>query len=99
VYVVDLGDPLMAAQVRIFRRAGNTFTQTHRGQWLLFRYAKERVTKKFVAQAARFVRDEDGISAIEYGLLAALIALAIVGTVGTLGTTLSTIFTNVAGSI
>lgn len=55
--------------------------------------------KKFVAQAARFVRDEDGISAIEYALLASLIALAIVGTVGTLGTTLSTIFTNVAGSI
>ena len=55
--------------------------------------------KKFVAQAARFVRDEDGISAIEYGLLAALIALAIVGTVGTLGTTLSGIFTKVAGSI
>jgi len=55
--------------------------------------------KNFIAQAARFVRDEDGISAIEYALLASLIALAIVGTVGTLGTTLSTIFTNVAGSI
>ncbi|CAE6712948.1 Flp family type IVb pilin [Paraburkholderia domus] len=55
--------------------------------------------EKFIAQATRFVRDEDGISAIEYGLLAALIALAIVGAVGTLGTNLSTIFTNVAGSV
>ncbi|HXZ08829.1 MAG TPA: Flp family type IVb pilin [Paraburkholderia sp.] len=55
--------------------------------------------KNFIAMAARFVRDEDGISAIEYGLLAALIALAIVGAVTTLGGNLSTIFTNVAGSI
>jgi len=55
--------------------------------------------KNFIAQAARFVRDEDGISAIEYGLLAALIALAIVGAVGTLGSNLKTIFNNVASSI
>jgi len=46
-----------------------------------------------------FVRNEDGISAIEYGLLAALIALAIIGAVSTLGGNISTIFTSVAGSI
>ena len=34
--------------------------------------------KNFIAHAARFVRDEDGVSAIEYGLLAALIALVII---------------------
>ncbi|MBM1818215.1 Flp family type IVb pilin [Pseudosulfitobacter pseudonitzschiae] len=35
----------------------------------------------------KFARDEDGATAIEYGLFAALIAAVIVGTVATLGTT------------
>jgi pilus assembly protein Flp/PilA len=55
--------------------------------------------KNFIAQAARFVRDEDGVSAIEYGLLAALIALVIIGTVTTLGTNLTAVFSDIAGSV
>ncbi|AJZ63359.1 Flp family type IVb pilin [Paraburkholderia fungorum] len=55
--------------------------------------------KNFIAQAARFVRDEDGVSAIEYGLLAALIALVIIGTVTTLGTNLKAVFSDIAGSV
>ena len=39
-----------------------------------------------------FVRDESGATAIEYGLIAALIAVVIIGAVTTLGTTLSTKF-------
>ncbi|MCP3021615.1 Flp family type IVb pilin [Cupriavidus basilensis] len=35
---------------------------------------------------ARFLRDEQGATAIEYGLIAGLISLAIVGTATTLGT-------------
>jgi len=41
----------------------------------------------------QFLRDESGVSAIEYGLLAALVALAIVGGAGALGKDLSDIFT------
>ncbi|WP_233833953.1 Flp family type IVb pilin [Paraburkholderia sp. ZP32-5] len=52
-----------------------------------------------IANAARFVRDEDGVTAIEYGLIAALIALAIIGAVTTLGTNLSTLFSSIATSI
>jgi pilus assembly protein Flp/PilA len=37
----------------------------------------------------RFVKDERGVTAIEYGLIATLIAVAIIGTVTTVGTTLS----------
>ncbi|NML32527.1 Flp family type IVb pilin [Paraburkholderia antibiotica] len=55
--------------------------------------------KDFIASAARFVRDEDGVTAIEYGLLAGLIALLIIGGVSTLGTNLGTIFTNLAASV
>jgi len=47
----------------------------------------------------RFVRDESGATAIEYGLIAALIAVVIIGAVTTVGTNLSTTFTSIAGNI
>ena len=43
--------------------------------------------------------DEKGATAVEYGLMVALIAVAIVGTVTILGTTLSGLFTTVTGSL
>ncbi|MBB5398665.1 Flp family type IVb pilin [Paraburkholderia sp. BR13439] len=55
--------------------------------------------KNLIARAVRFAHDEDGVTAIEYGLLAGLIALLIIGGVTTLGTNLSAIFNNLADSI
>jgi pilus assembly protein Flp/PilA len=46
--------------------------------------------------AKRFVNDERGVTAIEYGLIAALIAVAIIGAARTLGTTISATFTNLS---
>ena len=40
-----------------------------------------------------------GVSAIEYGLLAALIALVIIAGITTLGTKLNSVFTNVSTSV
>ncbi len=48
---------------------------------------------------ARFVKDESGATAIEYGLIAAGIALAIIAVVNTLGTTLNTKFTAINTSL
>lgn len=48
---------------------------------------------KFVT---RFVKDESGATAIEYGLIAAGIAVAIIGVLTTLGTNLAGTFTSVA---
>jgi len=48
---------------------------------------------------ARFVKDESGATAIEYGLIAALIALAIVAGATTLGENLSAQFTNISGKL
>jgi len=45
---------------------------------------------------ARFVRDESGATAIEYGLIAALIAVVIISAVTAVGTALSTTFTTVS---
>jgi pilus assembly protein Flp/PilA len=47
----------------------------------------------------RFVRDESGATAIEYGLIAALIAVVIIGAVTAVGTKLSTTFTTVSSSL
>jgi pilus assembly protein Flp/PilA len=44
---------------------------------------------------ARFVNDESGATAIEYGLIAALIAVGIILAATTLGGSLSTLFTNI----
>lgn len=43
--------------------------------------------------AKQFIQDENGATAVEYGLMAALIAGVIVTIVGTLGTTLNGVFT------
>lgn len=46
--------------------------------------------------ATRFLRDESGVTSIEYSLIASLIALVIISAVKLIGTSLTTIFTNVA---
>ena len=46
---------------------------------------------------ARFVKDESGATAIEYGLIAAGIAVAILTAVQALGTSLSGLFTSISG--
>ncbi|WKZ88248.1 Flp family type IVb pilin [Ralstonia pickettii] len=43
----------------------------------------------------KFLRDEQGATAIEYGLIAGLIAVAIVTTVGTLGGNINAAFRQV----
>ena len=43
----------------------------------------------------KFLKDEEGIVAIEYGLIAAGIAIAIAGTVLLIGTELKTVFNDI----
>ncbi|MGA1343672.1 MAG: Flp family type IVb pilin, partial [Hyphomonas sp.] len=45
---------------------------------------------------ARLLKDESGATAIEYGLIAALIAVAIIGGVTALGTSANDTFTTVS---
>jgi pilus assembly protein Flp/PilA len=47
----------------------------------------------------RFLRDESGATAIEYGLIAALIAVVIIGAVQLVGTNLSTTFSTIAAKV
>lgn len=48
---------------------------------------------------ARFVKDESGATAIEYGLIAALVAVACITIWGTLGTNLVAKFTTVSNAL
>jgi pilus assembly protein Flp/PilA len=51
---------------------------------------------KFVT---RFLKDESGATAIEYGLIAALVAVVLVTALGLVGTNLQALFNSVAGDL
>ena len=48
---------------------------------------------------SRLIEDVKGVTAIEYGLIAALIAVAAVVIMGTVGTDLSSVFNTVANNL
>lgn len=54
---------------------------------------------KFVQKLVKFSADESGVTAIEYGLIAGLIALVIIGAVSLLGTNLNSMFGGLATSV
>jgi pilus assembly protein Flp/PilA len=55
--------------------------------------------EKFMQGVNRFIRDEEGVTAIEYGLLAALIAVVFIVAAKAVGTALSTTFNYIAGCL
>ncbi|HRY05667.1 MAG TPA: Flp family type IVb pilin [Hyphomicrobiaceae bacterium] len=48
---------------------------------------------------ARFVKDESGATAIEYGLIAALLSVAIIGTLKLVGTNLIGVYTKIVSAL
>lgn len=52
-----------------------------------------------IAVLTRMLRNDDGATAIEYGLIAALIAVVIIGAVTAVGTSLSSTFTSVSNAL
>ena len=55
--------------------------------------------EKFLTVARRFLRDEEGATAIEYGLIAALISVVIIAAVTNVGEGLNTTFANIAACL
>jgi pilus assembly protein Flp/PilA len=47
----------------------------------------------------RFAKDESGATAIEYGLIAALIAVALITVLGAVGTNLTATFTKISTAV
>jgi len=54
---------------------------------------------KLVQFVKNFAREEDGVTAIEYGLIAALIAVVIIGSVTLVGQKLDALFAFIAGKL
>jgi pilus assembly protein Flp/PilA len=50
-------------------------------------------------QIMRFMKEEDGATMVEYGLMVALIAVVVMVTVGPLGIAIANMFTTVTGQI
>jgi pilus assembly protein Flp/PilA len=48
---------------------------------------------------SNLIRDESGVTAIEYALIAALIAVAAIAAFTLVGTNLSTVFSTIAGKL
>lgn len=55
--------------------------------------------KKMIHAWRELARDESGAAAVEYGLLAGLIAVIIVGSVTAVGQSVKTVFDNIAAAI
>ena len=55
--------------------------------------------KKFILGLKRFVGSEEAVTAIEYALLAALIAVAVIGGAKLLGTSVSTEFGSISAVV
>jgi len=54
---------------------------------------------KLLAAHTKFVRDEEGASLVEYGLLLSLVAVVCIAAISLLGTNISTMLKSVAGLI
>jgi pilus assembly protein Flp/PilA len=57
------------------------------------------VMSTFISAVRTFIADEEGVTALEYGMIAALIAAVIVGVVTDLGTSVQSAFTKIATAI
>ena len=55
--------------------------------------------EKFMQAVNRFIRDEEGVTAIEYGLIAALIAVVIIASVKIVGTQLDANFSKIGAEL
>ena len=58
-------------------------------------WLREKIMLKFL----KLIKNEEGATAIEYGLIAALIAVAVIGGVTALGQNANTTFNTVAGKM
>jgi pilus assembly protein Flp/PilA len=54
---------------------------------------------KIISAVRSFIADEEGVTALEYGMIAALIAAVIVGAVTTLGSSLNGTFETIAEAV
>lgn len=55
--------------------------------------------KNVLSSVQNFIREEEGASAVEYGILVALIAVAVIATVTLVGTKLENVFNKICAKL
>lgn len=55
--------------------------------------------KQLINETLKFLRDEEGVTAIEYALIAALIAIAVIATVTLVGSQLNSTFKSICNAL
>jgi pilus assembly protein Flp/PilA len=78
---------------------GNDYDSSFRADWRSAQHFSPIRRDAMVNQFVRFMQEEEGATAIEYGLLASLIAVVIVGAVRSIGGSLNTAFTTVSTAL
>jgi pilus assembly protein Flp/PilA len=68
-------------------------------QGLVFQHSKEFAMSTFTSAVKTFMQDENGVTAIEYGLIAALVATVLVVSVDKVTDALDASFTFIAGQM
>ena len=62
-------------------------------------HQKEKTMNWMISKIKCFFSEEDGVTAIEYGLIAALLSVVIIGSVTLVGGSLDTVFTDVSTAL
>jgi pilus assembly protein Flp/PilA len=73
--------------------------QSHFLKENFFNFDRRNTMNKLIQSAKQFMSNEEGVTAIEYGLIAFLIAVTIILAVTNVGTALQGIFTQIANAL
>jgi pilus assembly protein Flp/PilA len=84
------------AQAALPRNRPAPLPETRQG---LSIHSQEQRMQTFISAVKQFATDQEGVTAIEYGLIAALIAVAVAAGFGTLSTSLSTLLTSIGAQL
>ncbi|WP_224038531.1 Flp family type IVb pilin [Paraburkholderia unamae] len=60
---------------------------------------REKKMQPIIVQAKAFIRDEDGITALEYGILAGLISVLLIASITSISSSLQNIFSDIASEL
>jgi pilus assembly protein Flp/PilA len=74
-------------------------SRSHPAKGIFSQHKGDVDMKSIMAHAKRFVRDEEGATMVEYGLMVALIAIVCITAVTTIGNNLNKVFSDIAASL
>lgn len=71
----------------------------HRSDWIGLSFIRKGIMKSFAQKIQRFLKSEDGPTAVEYAVMLSLIIVVCITAVTSIGTKARTTFTNVSAQL